>query len=156
MCPFFLCFRFNILNCLKLLENNPKNLVALTTEALSELAVWWGFLSDPTLWIPICNPPNHPPICTKAFTSNAASCPRNKSWSGKIGCGVVGLDESGTVCSIAQLWWPKSFITTQKDSKGKRFGEKTATLEQVGTLLPLLSIPESLKNQHVVFKTGNL
>ncbi len=57
---------------------------------------------------------------------------------------------------IVQLWWPVSFISTQKDSKGKRFGEKTATLEQIGLLLPLLLIPELLKNQHVILKTDNM
>jgi hypothetical protein len=152
MCPFFLCFRFNILKCLKLLENNSKTLVTLTNKALSELLVWWGFLNDPTPWIPICNPPNHPPVCTKVFTSDAAGFPRNSSWSGNIGCGVISINESGSVCLIAQLWWPKQFITYQRDSKGKQFGEKTATLEQIGILLPFLLIPEILKNQHIIFK----
>jgi hypothetical protein len=115
-----------------------------------------GFLNDPSPWIPICNPPNHPPICTKVFTSDAAGLPRNSSWSGNIGCGVIGIEESGSMCLIAQLWWPKNFITSRKDSKGKRFGEKTATLELIGILLPLLLIPKSLQNQHIVFKTDNL
>jgi hypothetical protein len=156
MCPFFLCFPFNILKCLKMLENDPNKLITLTAKAVSEMTVWWGFLDDPNLWIPICNPPKYPPLCAKTFTSDAAGCPRNSTWTGKTGCGVIGLNESGSVCLIAQLWWAKTFLTVQKESKGKRFGEKTATLEQVGIILPLLLIPESLKNQHVVFKTNNL
>jgi hypothetical protein len=156
MCPFFLCFRFNILKCLKLLENNSKTLVTLTNQALSELLVWWGFLNDPTPWIPICNPPNHPPVCTKVFISDAAGFPCNSSWSGKIGCGVIGVNELGSVCLVAQLWWPKQFITYKRDSKGKRFGEKTAMLEHIGILLPFLLIPETLKNQHIIFKTDNI
>jgi hypothetical protein len=41
MCPFSLCFRFNILKCVKFLENDSNKLIALTPEALSELLVWW-------------------------------------------------------------------------------------------------------------------
>ncbi len=156
MCQFFLCFRFNILKCLKALENDSIRLIPLTAAAVAEMTVWWNFLNDPDPWIPICHPPNHPPLCTKTFISDAAGCPRNNNNSEKIGCGVIGLNESGSVCLIIQLWWPVSFISTQKDSKGKRFGEKTATLEQIGLLLPLLLIPELLKNQHVIFKTDNM
>jgi hypothetical protein len=156
MCPFLLSFRFNILKCLKALENDSNSLIAFTPEAVSELYVWWGFLNDASPWIPICNPPNHPPICTKVFTSDAAGLPRSDNWEGNIGCGVIGINESGSVCFITQLWWPKSFIISQRDNKGKRFGNKTATLELVGILLPFLLIPKQLQNQHVVFKTDNL
>jgi hypothetical protein len=156
MCPFLLCFRFNILKCLKNLENDSNKLVDIIPKALSEMLVWWGFLNDASPWIPICNPPNHPPICTKVFTSDAAGLPCSSSWVGNIGCGVIGINEKGSVCLITQLWWPKAFITSQKDSKGKRFGNKTATLELVGIILPFLLIPESMQNQHVIFKTDNL
>jgi hypothetical protein len=156
MCQFFLCFRFNILKCLKALDNDPVRLITLTAPAVSEMTVWWNFLNDPDPWVPICHPPNHPPLCTKTFFSDAAGCPKNSKNTGKIGCGVIGLNESGSVCLIAQLWWPSSFILSQKNSKGKRFGEKTATLEQIGLLLPLVLMPEMLKNQHVIFKTDNM
>jgi hypothetical protein len=55
-----------------------------------------------------------------------------------------------------QLCWPKEFITNKTDNKGSRFGNKTAMLGQIGIPLPLLLIPNKLKNQHIVFKTDNL
>jgi hypothetical protein len=35
------------------------------------------------------------------------------------------------------------------DNKGKRFGNKTTTLEMFALLLPLLLIPEKLRNSHI-------
>jgi hypothetical protein len=54
------------------------------------------------------------------------------------------------------MWWPKTFITTSRDIKGKRFGNKTTTLEMIGILLPLLLIPRKLKNSHIHFFTDNM
>jgi hypothetical protein len=62
----------------------------------------------------------------------------------------VGLDEKGDTILTHQLFWPKDFITEKSDSKGKKFGDKTCTLETIGVLLPFLLLPERLKNQHVV------
>jgi hypothetical protein len=47
-------------------------------------------------------------------------------------------------------------VTSKKDSKGSRYGCKTATLEMIGVLLPFLLIPSKLKGQHVVIKVDNM
>jgi hypothetical protein len=72
-----------------------------------------------------------------------------------IGCGVIGLDENNDTILGFQMWWPKKFITTATDNMGKRFGNKTATLEMIALLLPLLLIPERLKNSHIRILTDN-
>jgi hypothetical protein len=53
------------------------------------------------------------------------------------------------------MWWPKEFITEETDNKGKRFGSKTTTLEMIALLLPLLLVPEKLKNMHIRLFTEN-
>ena len=42
------------------------------------------------------------------------------------------------------------------DSKGKRFGDKSTTLELIGLLLPFILVPEKLRRQHVVMKVDNM
>jgi hypothetical protein len=53
------------------------------------------------------------------------------------------------------MWWPKEFIISVTDNKGKRFGNKTTTLEMIALLLPLLLIPEKLRNSHIRMFTDN-
>ncbi len=68
----------------------------------------------------------------------------------------MGLNENHETKLAFQLWWPKKFITEERDDKGTRFGDKTATLEQIAILLPLLLIPECLFNQHIIVRTDNI
>jgi hypothetical protein len=156
MCPFMNNFRYHLNKLLATLINGSTLKLPLSTESKNDLQVWYNFLQYQKNWIPICHPVDHPPLCTKTFYSDAAGFPKHATWRNNIGCGVVGLDEVDDTCLAFQLWWPKDFITTKTDNKGSRFGDKTATLEQIGILLPLLLIPNKLTNQHIVFKTDNL
>jgi hypothetical protein len=156
MCPFLLCFRFNLNKILASLSIPGPVEETISSEAKQELFVWFNFLNDNENWFPICPPVNHPPLCTKTFVSDAAGFPKHGIWIGNIGCASIGLDECSDTFFAHQLWWPKNFICSKTDSKGTRFGDKTATLEQIGILIPLLTIPEKLVNQHVVFRTDNL
>jgi hypothetical protein len=47
-------------------------------------------------------------------------------------------------------------MSTARDNKGKRFGNKTTTLEIIALILPLLLIPEKLKNMHISLVTDNM
>jgi hypothetical protein len=96
-----------------------------------------------------------PPLATISFTTDAAGFSDSSKWSSNIGCGVIGLDENDDTILGFQMWWPKPFITTASDNMGKRFGNKTATLEMIAILLPLLLIPEKLRNLHVRIFTDN-
>jgi hypothetical protein len=125
-------------------------------EAKDELKVWKNFLLDEHPWFPICHPQHPPPLCTKVFFTDAAGFSAKTSWTGNIGCGVVGISEEADTILAYQLWWPKPFITKERDRKGSRFGNKTSTLEQIAILLPFLLIPEKLFNQHIIVKTDNI
>jgi hypothetical protein len=156
MCPFLLVFRFNLNKILARLSIPGSTVEPITQEAIQELFVWFNFLNDNDNWFPICPPVCDPPLCTKTFASDAAGFPKHGTWSGKIGCASIGLNEQNDTFFAHQLWWPKDFICSKTDGKGTRFGDKTATLEEIGILIPLLTIPEKLVNQHVIFKTDNL
>jgi hypothetical protein len=154
MCPFMNIFKFNLNEFLAM---KTKNIPAtLEPKAKKDLQVWANMLLHPTKWIPIQPEITHPPLATIKFFSDAAGMADNGKWNGNIGCGVIGLDPDGNTLLGYQMWWPKSFITTAIDIKGKRFGNKTTTLEMIGILLPLLLIPEKLKNSHIEFFTDNM
>ena len=152
MCPFMNIFK-HPLN--KVLAHCIANGTAkLPEQAIVDLQVWTGFIRDTATGIPLPHPDHPPPMCTKTFTSDAAGLPKNSKWESNIGCGVIGVDEIGDTMFVTQLWWPKDFITHHKDSKGCAFGNKTTTLELVGVLLPFLTIPNLLKNQHIVSRVN--
>jgi hypothetical protein len=130
--------------------------IPLNNNAKDELLVWASCISDLHNWLPISHPIVDPPLCTKLFVSDAAGFPKNGIWNRNIGCASIGLDENSDTIFAFQLWWSKNMIVGKVDSKGVCFGDKTATLEQIGILLPLILITEKLTNQHILFKTDNL
>jgi hypothetical protein len=154
MSPFLNCFKhplnMDLAECIK------KGWVVLTDRSVGDLRVWSAVLQDMEVGLPICPPMHAPPLCTKVFTSDAAGLGDKSVWEGEIGCGTIGLKESGDTLLAFQTWWPKEFVTKKVDAKGKRFGNKTATLEMVGVLLPFLLIPKELENQHVVLQVDNM
>jgi hypothetical protein len=90
------------------------------------------------------------------FTSDAAGFADNSNWKSDIGIGVIGENAVGDTIFGYQAWWPKDFITTATDNKGKRFGNKTATLEMIAILLPFLLIPDKLHGKHIQLETDNM
>ena len=150
MAPFLNGFRHCLNEDLSKATNNFPKQIQLSVFSKKDLAVWSNFLQDKMIWHPIPSPREEPPLCTKVFVSDSAGFAPNSKWEGNVGCGVVGLDEKGDTILTHQLFWPKDFITEKSDSKGKKFGDKTCTLETIGVLLPFLLLPERLKNQHVI------
>ncbi len=98
---------------------------------------------------------DNPPLATISFTTDAAGFSENNKWTSNIGCGVIGTDMNEDTILGFQMWWPKEFIMSATDNKGKRFGNKTTTLEMIALLLPLLLIPEKLRNSHIRLFTDN-
>ncbi len=154
MCPFLNSFK-HPLNIM-LAESLNNGSARWSDEAIRDLKVWAGFLSDVKNRLPIPHPLQEPPLCTKVFHSDAAGLQKNSKSSDRIGCGILGINETGDTMLAFQLWWPDSFAKQKTDSKGSRFGSKTATLEMIGVILPFLLIPKQLIGQHVVLKVDNL
>jgi hypothetical protein len=90
------------------------------------------------------------------FWSDAAGFPDNAVWTSDIGCGVVGTTVDGNTILGYQLWWNKHFITKATDQWGKRFGNKTSTLEMIALIIPLLTIPDQLTKCHICIFTDNM
>jgi hypothetical protein len=154
MCPFLNSFK-HPLNMM-LAECLTNETASWTSDAKNDLKIWSGFLSDMENRMPIPHPNYGPPLCTKNFYSDAAGFPQNGKWKGEIGCGVMGINELGDMMLAFQIWWPEAFAKIKTDSKGCRFGNKTATLEMIGVILPFLLIPNQLASQHVVLNVDNM
>jgi hypothetical protein len=154
MCPFMSIFKPNLNKHLsKLLKGYT---VKLTRKTMDDLRVWKNLLSHPCQWIPICPEKSDPPLATYTFTTDAAGFADNSTWKDNIGFGAVGENADGDTIFGYQAWWPREFIATATDNKGKRFGNKTATLEMIAIISPLLLIPEKLKGKHIQLKTDNM
>jgi hypothetical protein len=154
MCPFLNSFK-HPLNMM-LADCLINGSASWKKDAKNDLKIWSGFLSDMGNKMPIPHPLHEPPLCTKVFYSDAAGFPKDSKRSSEIGCGVLGINETGNTMLAFQIWWPEAFARYKSDSKGSHFGSKTATLEMIGVILPFLLIPNQLAGQHVVLKADNL
>jgi hypothetical protein len=56
----------------------------------------------------------------------------------------------------SQYFWPKNFITKEKDETGIRFGDKSSTLECIGLLAPLVTVPELVIGRHIILRVDNI
>jgi hypothetical protein len=156
MYPMLKVFRFELNKALSTKLESGETEGVLPHAAKEELNFWAGFLEDRNPWHKI-NPPQHaPPLCPVVFTSDAAGCPTNCAKKGKLGVACIGTSGNGSVMFAQRMWWDKYFISTSKDEKGVRYGDKTTTLETMGLLLPFLAIPANLVNKHILLRVDNL
>jgi hypothetical protein len=154
MCPFLNIFKLNLNNALS--DAIANGSVTLSKDARNDLLVWLNFLNHKENWIPIPREITAPPLASVNYWSDAAGFPDNAVWTSDIGCGVVGTTADGDTILGYQLWWNRNFITKAKDKHGKRFGNKTSTLEMIALLLPLLTIPDQLRKCHICIFTDNM
>ena len=71
------------------------------------------------------------------------------------GVSCIGGDSIENIWGWSRLSWPEGLLTKMKDEKGCWFGSKSATLEAVGLLLPLIVFPEFVTGKQLVFKVDN-
>ena len=130
--------------------------MVLSKQSRKEVRIWAGMLADRNVWLPIAQESQAPPVYRKEFSSDAAGPAANQSDAGGPGVASIGLSEEGELCFAFKHTWSSNMISFEKDSKGKRFGDKSTTLELVGILLPLVLIPNQLRRQYVVMKVDNM
>ena len=156
MCTFLNGFKRNILDDLSILHENGGNPIHLSTDSANDLMIWLGFLMDPNVWHTISPEPVGPTISFKYFISDAAGLSSEGKFCSGPGVASVGFNENGNFIFAQQMYWPEFMIVHKKDEKGVRFGDKSTTLEMIGVILPFLSIPKLLCNQHVVMGVDNI
>jgi hypothetical protein len=155
MCPFLKAFRFNMNKELARRILDPSVCAELSDNAKYDLLVHGRFLSDDD-WCPIAKEPAGPPPSAVYFVSDAAGLPDNKPLKEPIGFGIAGFDYTGSMVHADQFFWPENFIVHSRDEDGIRFGNKSTTLECIGLLAPMLTVPELLSGRHVVLRVDNI
>ena len=113
--------------------------------------------------MPIASRPGSFPIYALHFMSHASGSNFAMKNGSRINLntvndrGVCSLGMDGnTVKTCCIIKWPLRFLNDATDSKGAHFGSKTTTLEMVGLLLPLLTVPHLLVGKHAVFSVDNI
>ena len=71
------------------------------------------------------------------------------------GVSCIGGEDIANIWGWSRLEWPDGLLEQARDERGHFFGSKSATLEAVGLLIPLLVFPEFVAGKHVVFKVDN-
>jgi hypothetical protein len=155
MCPFLKAFRFNMNKELAKRILDPSLCSKLSDNAKNDLLLHERFLSDED-WCQIAKEPIGPPPSAVYFVSDAAGMPSNAAYTGPIGFGVAGFDYTGSMVHAGQYFWPKGFITHAKDDTGVRFGDKSTTLECIGLLAPMLTVPELVSGRHVILRVSRV
>jgi hypothetical protein len=147
-------FKHNLNQCLGKLQTNPDSKIELSENAREELRIWQNFLLDDD-WHPLTGAYCGTPLACMEFASDAAGHGNAQQAEGRIGCGNVGFNHIGEIIFAYQLWWPSGVLDRKTDSKGKRFGAKTTTLEFLGIMIPFLTIPHMLAGKHIIVRVDN-
>jgi len=156
MIPFMRTFKKPLQEFLRMLQESEMESAGITEEVRRDLYVWWAFLEDTVCGLPIPEWMEAPPLQYVCVTTDAAGWQRGAGEWLEVGMGCIGLDEEGVVCLANQEWWEMEAVECYMDTKGKRLGSKTTTLEFVGIQVPFLLYPDILQNKTVVIQVDNI
>ena len=164
LCPFLKAFRKPTNEFMSSFEGNEDLELAIPDRVKKDLAIQLKVLVTASIGLPVAVKPSPPPLNQITFTSDAAGAIMAKvggtlvATSDKFQRGVasVAFTEEGHLWFSCRLFWPDSFLTKSKDSKGSLYGSKSTTLETVGLLLPFFSIPEAIRGRDLVMQVDNL
>jgi len=154
MCPFLNGFKRPLLDDLCCLTAGKK--CGLSPQSKKDLLVWVGLLAKENYWLPIPPEPSNPPAARKTFFSDAAGLSKDGDSEAGPGVACIGFGETGRFIFAIRHSWDSDMIRNLRDEKGVRFGDKSTTLEMLGILIPLVVIPKTLMNQHIVFGVDNM
>ena len=163
MCEFMLGFRYHLIKLLAAFGDAKSDEQRLVTTPLkADLAVWRAVLGTAYRGLPIPDPPCGPPITAMTFISDAAGAAftwadgvrTNSSNEGDRGVASIG-HVGNRIFFAGGMRWPLNLITEERDSEGKLFGSKSAALECVGLLIPIMCVPQLLVNKYVHLTVDN-
>ena len=155
MCPFLKTFKGPMNDLLSKLQNSDGKNVNIPVQCKRDARVFAGFLLDQNPWVPIAHRPMGIPIRHMEFVSDAAGFTQSSTREELRGAGSIGFNCKGEICFAKRLFWPAE-LTKQYDEGGVSFGDRTLFLEMCGLLIPFITAPHLVKNNHVVLKVDNL
>jgi hypothetical protein len=153
MLPFLKAFRRLLNDLLGDFGGDENILLPVTDDLAADLKIIANAALTAQDWLPIPEAATPPPSNAWRFVSDAAGGLNSDEWAGVAS---VGLTESGKgIWFLSRGIWPAA-VYEAVDEKGARLASKMTTLETLGLLLPLLSVPALLAGQHVVLGVDNI
>ncbi len=164
MCPFLKGFRRPANQYLASFEGNSGRQLAMPAQVKADMTICLKAIQAAREGLPIPRQPREPSLEALCFTSDAAGAAFSMingagvpvSGQKVLGAASVGLRRDKTIWYVCRVTWPARLLNEARDSKGCYYGSKTTTLEAIGVLLPLLTIPAALAGREVVLKVDNL
>jgi hypothetical protein len=164
MCPFLQAFRLPLNNFLADLLSDPDLPMPMPPQAMADLRIWAAAVAATVVPLPIPSRPLPPSYSAIQFVSDAAGARYVKVKRKRVPCetpGVrgaasVGISESGQIWFCCRVTWPTHLLLHAQDELGKAYGCKSTTLEMIGVMLPLLTVPHLLRGRELCLYVDNI
>jgi hypothetical protein len=153
MMPFLKAFRRPLNDLLGEFGEDEEILLRVRPELAADLKFIANAAITALHWLPIAAENGQPPTDAWRFVSDAAGGLGNDDWAGVASLGMTESEKG--IWFVCRGSWPDA-VYTAVDEKGARLASKMTTLEAVGLLLPLLTVPHVLAGYHVVLGVDNL
>jgi hypothetical protein len=164
MCPFLGPFKVSGNQFLASFSGNEGIALRVPLQVKRDLLVCANAVVTARKGLPIAKEPCPPGLNALQFYTDAAGAKyalcRGKRVPLELddlkGVAGIGLKPDGSIWWWSRLFWSFELLHRSFDSKGAHFGNKMSTLEAIGILLPLLSVPEKLLGRELVFFVDNI
>ena len=155
LCPVLKGFRTPIINDLR--RAYSKSPVILSQGSVYCLHSWLKMFSDLKNYFPIPDFSISIPKDVLCVISDAAGLSQTENYDHKIGVGAAAYVSSTTnIFTACSEYWDPKFIKHTYDANNKFIGNKTTTLEVMGTILILFKCAHLLKNSMVRIQCDNI
>ena len=132
--------------------------VTLSATATRQLEIWINVLNVLTESLPIPDILPSPSLGVTVISTDAAGN-QDINLEKHIGAGVAwkrfDFNSNQVVTIVAQAFFKQSFVTTETDHVGKKFGCKTSVLEALGVMLALFHFLPQFENKSLIIETDN-
>ena len=152
MSPFLQAFKRPLNDLLASYREDYNILKKIEDDLCQDMRVWAAVITHSSRWTTIPLELSNPPLNSLHFTSDAAGGLGTEDWAGVAS---LGVSDNGNFWYLCRGCWPEA-IFKNSDEKGSKYASKTTTLEVVGLLLPLLTIPEKVAGKNIVLGVDNI
>jgi hypothetical protein len=164
LCIFVNPFKFLGNQLLAMFEGDESTLLEIPRQVKQDLLVVANAAETARRGLPIAAEPSLPGLGAMHFYTDAAGgkyalcrgkrIPLDKEI--EKGVAGVGISNTNTVWWWSRVSWSTALLHYCSDEKGAIYGNKMTTLEAVGLLLPLMTVPENLMGRELVFHVDNI
>jgi hypothetical protein len=152
MAPFMHIYKRTMNQFLAAFAEDEEILLPVPDQFVADLAIWEAVVADSASWLPIPVEVSNPPYGSIEFVSDAAGGSGTEEW---VGVASIGLRTDKSFWFLCRGSWPQS-VFTYRDEKGAALSQKMTTLELIGLLLPILTVPDVVRNRDIVLGVDNL